>query len=186
MNFDDIVNSLADSIFNRIADKIGVEFRAEAHRGMCAGSVNYCATPSETKSEYDVMQLVLAAYAQTGQTLRLDSPESCRHFFETFFEACKYFVRRNCRVELAGKLTYEARAYKSGTDAWMCPIAKDCDFNRLSTPILLDKSAPELRKARSAAKKKPFDRLAPEMKKVPQMTFVTCEACGHLNKIAAT
>jgi len=185
MNFDEIIASIANIIGQSVAENIGVAFRAEAHRGMCAGSVNYCATPADTKTEYDVMQLVLASYEAEGRELKLDTPEACRAFMKTLFDVCKFFVRRNSRVDLAGCLTYEARAYKNGEDAWMCPVAKDRDFNRLNTPLALDKSLSDLKRAQKAAKRKPFDNTIGG-EKVAQATFIRCEACGHINKIAET
>jgi len=162
----------------------GILRQADTHRGVCPGSVQYRFQPREEAEDYEVMKLVDAAYRDMKLELDFSTDEGCRTFFLVFMEACKALVQRGKRVKLAaGRLVFEARVYKDGSDSYLLPLATERTFNRLSTPIELDKTLQFLGKKRKAAQRSPFDKVF-DGEKQPQTTFVTCPECGAKIKIA--
>lgn len=186
MEIENLLNGIAEAIGNAVAEKMGVAFSAHANRGMCAGSVQYHFQPrGEEADESAVMKLVDAAYGELGLELDLGTPKGCATFFLVVSEACKALVQRGKRVNLVGRLVYEAQAYQDGSDAWMKPVAINREFNRLSAPVELDKTLKLIDKKKKAARKSPFDKVL-DGEKQPQATYIQCPDCGARIKIAET
>ena len=184
MEINDLLNGIAEAIGNAVAEKMGVAFQAETHRGICAGSVQYRFQPrGEEADEAAVMKLVDAAYRDLGLELDFGTAKGCTTFFLILTEACKALVQRGKRVNLAGRLVYEAQAYQDGRDAWMKPIAVNREFNRLSAPVELDKTLKLIDRKKKAARKSPFDKVL-DGEKQPQATYIQCPECGARIKIA--
>lgn len=183
MEIEEIIRCLADAVGDRVTENMGVSFRAEPHRGTCAGSVLYRFKPNGSANEYDILQAVIAFYEMNGEAIDIFSAAGCRKFMTTLFNVCKTKVREGKKVNLANILVYEAQAYKDGRDAWMKPIAVNGDFNKLQAKVQLDKPTDKIKKAQRAAKRKPFDVKAKVESEGEGKRYIVCEACGHRNRI---
>ena len=180
MELDDFLERLKNTINELMGAVANIQVAASVNRGVCAGSVTYTVKPTRTASEYEALRLVHDAYAANGVALDLETPEGARMFFRVFLEAVKSIVSENQRVNIVDRLVYEPRCYEDGRGAYMCPIAKSAEFNRLPCEVALDKSPSFLGRQKARARREPYDNAGTKAKpaRVGRRTTVTCPQCG--------
>lgn len=190
----DLAKAIADSVMNALKanadfDNDGgsqLNFYKYVNRGVCAGSVATRWKPQGTVGIDEVLAAMKDILDQ--DTITISSSEDARDFFDILLNCCKGFVNEGFRVDIIGKLAFEARNYQNPDEGcYMIPLPVDRAFNKLDNPVKFDIGKRTLAKKIAAAKKEPFDDPANDpfcVEKVGQMTFVTCPECGTRIKIA--